>query len=373
MIIRGKVRMDRRTKKLAKRLQPNEIAIIDHKDLDEVAAHTLVKAKVKAVLNIQPSISGKYPNQGPLVLADAGIPVLDNVFPDLFHLVQDGDEIIIDQDTVYFGQQPIAKGQLLDKHSILQKMEHSKINYQRELESFISNTLEYASRELSLFLKEWDMPPLPVDIKDRHCLIVVRGQNYQEDLEAIAPYIAEMKPVLIGVDGGADALLENGYHPHIIIGDMDSVTDKALHCGAHIIVHAYQNGTAPGLQRIKHLGLNAQVLPAPGTSEDVAMLLAYENGAGLIVVVGAHSNVIDFLEKGRKGMASTFLVRMKVGSILVDAKGVNKLYRQKVKMRYLAQIVVAALIPFAIVFVISPATYQLVRLLMMRLRLLFYF
>lgn len=368
MRISGRVRIGKRTKELAKRIKPNEIALIDHRDLDEVAARALVATGTKAVINASPSISGKYPNLGPLALINAGIPLLDDVGDEIFGLLKDGEEIEIEENQLYKNKKKLASGNLLKKKEILNKMEKSKANFYCEMEKFVLNTVNHAVKEVNLIIKGLRSPPLDIDMKGKHVLVVVRGQHYLEDLRAIRAYIREIKPVLIGVDGGADALLECGYQPDLIIGDMDSVSDEALLSGARIVVHAYPNGEAPGAKRVKELGLDAALIPAPGTSEDVAMLLAYEKGASLIVAVGTHSSIIEFLEKGRDGMASTVLARMKIGSTLVDAKGVSKLYRQTLKPRYLLEVMLAALIPFTIVLLVSPFTYQLVRLLLMKFR-----
>jgi uncharacterized membrane-anchored protein len=249
-------------------------------------------------------------------------------------------------------------------------MEATKKNIKQELAKFVENTLDYARREQGLILGDYPVPRLRTKLQNRHALVVVRGQGYHEDIITIKSYIDEVKPVLIGVDGGADALLELGYRPDLIVGDMDSVSDEALLSGAEIVVHAYPDGRAPGLARIEKLGLPAVLFPAPGTSEDIALLLAYEKGAELIVAVGTHSNMIDFLEKGRSGMASTFLVRLKVGSILVDAKGVSKLYRQRLQPRHLAQIFLAAMLPLFVVVMVSPATRGFLKLLIMQIKLL---
>jgi uncharacterized membrane-anchored protein len=264
----------------------------------------------------------------------------------------------------------VLTGNKIDFRVINNKLKIAKNNLNNQYENFVNNTIDYAKKELNIILKKIELPSIKTKIKGRQCLIVVRGQNYKKDLKAIKTYINEKKPVIIGVDGGADAVMEEGYRPDLIIGDMDSVSDKALKSGAEIIVHAYVNGSSPGLKRIESLNLKAKILPAVGTSEDIAMLLAYEEKASLIVAVGTHSNIIDFLEKGRKGMASTFLVRIKVGSILIDAKGVSQLYKQNVRFKYLAQIIAAALIPFTIVFMASPPTVQLIRLIMIKIRIL---
>lgn len=370
MHIKGTARLDKRTKDLVKRLQPGDIAIINHRELDKVAAQSLVSSKVKAVINVVPSLSEEYPNLGPLTLLEAGIPLIDNAGVDLFDVIAEGDKIELKDGNIYVDGKPIASGRVLDFNYVTVQMEESNKNINNTLSRFVQNTLSYAQNEIDLICKDLPMPKIKTVFLNRHTLIVVRGHNYKEDLGAIKSYIDEVKPVLVGVDGGADALVEFGYGPDIIIGDMDSISDNTLKCGAELIVHGYPDGRAPGLERVKNLGLNAQVFAARGTSEDIAMLLAYEKGAELIVAVGSHSNMLEFLEKGRKGMASTFLVRLKVGNILVDAKGVNKLYKNPVKAKYLAQVFLAAMVPLAVVMVIAPPTRELLRLIYIQFRIL---
>lgn len=372
MYFKGKIKVDRKTKDLVKRLKANDIAVIDHEDLDEIAALSLIKAKPKLVINARNSMTGKYPNLGPLRLLEAGIPLIDQVGQEFLQIAVDGQEIEWKDGVINIAGKTFP-GLLLEKKEVIKKLKQIRENYGPEVTKFVQNTLEFAAKEIDLISKKIELTGLRTNLARKHVLIVVRGHNYQEDLKTIRPYIQEIKPVLIGVDGGADALLENGYRPHIIIGDMDSVSDEALKCGAELIVHAYPNGEAPGLKRLNKLNLSAHVLPSKGTSEDVAMLLAYDHGADLIVAVGSHSNVIDFLDKGRRGMASTFLVRLKVGSILVDAKGVSKLYRSKFKVKDMIKIIAAALLPFFVVIIVSPITYQLLRLVFIRFRVLFDF
>jgi uncharacterized membrane-anchored protein len=199
---------------------------------------------------------------------------------------------------------------------------------------------------------------------------VVRGYDYKADLKALRTYIREVKPILIGVDGGADALVEEGYKPDIIIGDMDSVADATLKCGAELIVHAYAGGRAPGLSRLQELGLSATVFEAAGTSEDIAMVLAYEKSAELIVAVGTHANLVEFLDKGRQGMSSTFLVRLKVGGKLVDAKGVNKLYRSSVKISHLGLLLLGGLTAIIAIIIATPAIRQSIRLMLVQVKLI---
>lgn len=371
MRIKGRARVDRRTKNLVQRLKANEIAIIDHPDLDPVAAEALLRCRPRAVVNASSSLTGRYPNTGPLLLLRAGIPILDAVGQEIMVLVREGDEIEIVGEAVYCRGKRLAGGFLLTGKRAEELLAEAQANFPKEIASFIHNTLRYAMNEVQAVLQGLEIPPLNVDLKGRQVLVVVRGDHYREDLQAIRTYIKENRPVLVGVDGGADALLECGYRPQVIVGDMDSVSDRALRCGAELVVHAYPDGRAPGAARLAALGLAGKVIRAPGTSEDVALLLAHQLGASLIVIVGSHFSVLDFLSKGRRGMASTLLVRLKVGSILVDAKGVSLLYRERFHLRVLVELVVAALVPAFLLLLAAPVTQQLLRLAALRLRLAF--
>lgn len=323
----GPARCGRRTKDLAKRLVRGDVAVILHRDLDYVAAEALAERQVSFVVNLFPSISGRYPNRGPSILLERGIPLLDIDAPGLLDRIPEGARLELEGESLFLEGEKLASGELQTHEVVAQKLEVSRRNLDQELQSFARNTIEHASRELTHLLAPTNPPPTKTRIRERHVLIVVRGEGFKDDLDIIRGYLASERPVLIGVDGGADALLEIGLKPDIIVGDMDSVSDRALHCGAEIVVHTYPDGrSSPGLERVKELGLEHLTFPVAGTSEDVAMLLAFEHGAELLVAVGTHSNLYDFLDKGREGMASTILVRMRIGSRLVDAKGVSKLY-----------------------------------------------
>ncbi len=328
--VRGLVRVDARTKNLTKRLRPGEIAVIDHQDIDKVSAEALLACKPAAVINAAPSISGRYPNLGPEILVDAGIPLIDNVGKDVMHDLHEGQLVRIDGDQIWVDDEVVAKGQAFDHALVQSSMVEARAGLAVQLEAFAANTMEYLRRERDLLLDGVGVPDITTKIDGRHALIVVRGYHYKEDLRMLRSYIREYRPVLIGVDGGADALLEVGLKPDLIVGDMDSVSDSTLRCGAEIVVHAYRDGNAPGLERVRRLGVEPVVFPATGTSEDVAMLLADDKGAELIVAVGTHATLVEFLDKGRSGMASTFLTRLRVGGKLIDAKGVSRLYRSRI-------------------------------------------
>jgi uncharacterized membrane-anchored protein len=348
-------RTDRRTKNLTRRLTPGDIAIIDHADLDRVSADELIGSKVAAVVNAAKSMTGRYPNLGPQLLLDAGVPLVDDFGPDVMTRVAEGDQVRLDGQTLYLGEQIVAKGTVQTQETIDSAMASAREGVATQIDSFAANTLEFLRRERDLLTDGVSVPDLDIAMRDRHVLVVVRGYRYKEDLRTLRPYIREFRPIMLAVDGGADALLDAGYRPDVIIGDMDSVSDEALCCGAELVVHAYADGRAPGLVRIRELGLRAQTCPVAGTSEDVALLLADAAGASLIPVVGTHWSVEEFLDKGRPGMASTFLTHLRVGGKVVNARGVHQLYHSRISGWALLALPLAAMVTIVVAVISSPA------------------
>ncbi len=367
----AKARLDRRTKNLIPRLGPGEIAVIHHEDIDRVAAEGLVAAGAAAVVNAAPSMTGRYPALGALVLLQAEIPLIDNVGDAAFNRISDGDELSIVEQRLFVGGVAIGKGIRRKAEELEIKLEDARENVRGQLGEFATNTLEYLAREPELLTDDPAIPDLGVSMYQRHVLVVVRGLDYKEDLDALrrSGYMREMRPVIIGVDGGADALLDVGVTPDVILGDFDSVSRDALDCGATLLVHAYPEGEAPGSARLERLGYDYEVIEALGTSEDVAMQIAFEERSELIVMVGSHTSMADFFDKGRQGMASTFLTRMKVSSILVDAKGVSRLYRTQVRKRDLSLLILSALFTIVIIAVVTEPVRLLLRTLWINLGL----
>jgi len=365
-------RVDSRTKRMLVRLQPGEVAVIDHEDLDRVAAEGLVARGAAAVVNASPSITGRYPNLGPLILVRAGIPLIDGVGTLLMQKVKEGTALRVKDDRIMADGELVGVGVRQTEQSVIRAMDEARTRLAERFDDFARNTLEYMQRERDLLFGGGGMPELDHDLSGRHVLVVVRGTRFREDLAALRPYISDVKPVLVGVDGGADALMEQGYRPNVIVGDMDSVSEVALRAGAEIVLHAYPGGAAPGRARLEALGLSHKDVEASGTSEDLAYLLAHEKGADLIVAVGSHGNLREFLDKGRRGMASSFLVRLRVGEILVDAKGVSRMYRGRVRGRDMALLVGAALFSMiAVVAVSEPLQLFLRQLVEMGRQMLF--
>ena len=363
----GAARLGRRTKLIVKTLAPGQIAVLDHRDLDRVSAEDLISAGVGAVLNCSPSSTGAYPNMGPLLLVQAGIHLVDLPADTLFKRLKDGDPITIRGGEILRGGKVVATGAVQEPAAVRASTDERRREIGDALEAFARNTIEHMLEERELLSGRIELPRFDTDFRDRPALIVVRGVDHEKDLRMLRPYIRDVKPKIIAVDGGANALLAAGFKPDMIVGDMDSASDAALRCGAELVVHAYPDGRAPGREHLEELGLPFKLVPAPGTSQDVAMIIAAEKGAQLIVSVGSQFNLVEFLDKNRRGMASTFLTRLRLGEILVDAKGVSRLYRPLPGRSPVAFVVAAGLLCLLGIVVLTPSLRDLADLMWLKL------
>jgi uncharacterized membrane-anchored protein len=368
--VHGTARKGKRTKDLVKSLDSGDVAVIDHRNLDRIAAEELVASGVRAVINLSPSSDGSYPNVGPLTLVRAGVPLVDVEDPALFERLRDGDPLVLDGGSVRIAGEVVAEGRLLEADELARELDEQRRRIDRALHDFTENTMAHIREEGALLSGTIDFPETRTTFRDRHALIVVRGTDHVKDLRALRAYIHDVRPVLVGVDGGGDAILKEGLTPDVVLGDMDSASAKTLRSGAELIVHAYPDGTAPGADRLRGLGLDYTVVPAAGTSQDVAMLLASEKGASLIVSVGAHFNLTEFLDKQRSGMSSTFLTRLRVGETLVDAKGVSRLYNPGLGFTQMALFFGVAALLLVVVVLTTPALQDLFDLLWLKIKVL---
>ena len=367
--IEGTARLGERTKHLVKRLHPGDVAVIDHLNIDRIAAEELIEAGVAAVLNASQSSDGRYPNSGPLMLAHAGIRLVDAPGAGLFELLEDGDTVRVEGGAVSVDGRELLRGRVLGSLELERQLEEQRERIDEALAEFAENTVAHVRQETDLLTGTVEFPHTKASFRDRHVLIVVRGDRHRRDLKALRAYIRDVRPLIVAVDGGADGVLEAGLKPDLILGDMDSAGDAALACGAELIVHAYPDGRAPGRQRLVEAGLPHTVVPAAGTSEDVAMLMAFEKGAALIVSVGAHFNLIEFLDRKRGGMSSTFLTRLRIGERLVDAKGVSRLYHPSSTVAPVALILVAFAVLLTILVITSPALNDVFELIWLKIRI----
>jgi uncharacterized membrane-anchored protein len=359
--ITGRARLGRRTKDLVKRLGPEDVAIVDHADLDRVSAEELAESGIRAVVNVARPTTGRFPNPGPLELVRAGIRLVDAPGAPLFDLLTDGELVRLDGGSVWRNGTLVAEGTVLDAVSLQESLADQESRIAEALAAFAENTLRHLQEEAGTLAAGIELPALRTRIRDRHALVVARGPGYKSDLRMVRPYVRDFRPVLIAIDGGADALREVGLSADLIVGDFDSVSDAALRAGAELVVHAYPGGEAPGAERLRGLGLGHHTVSAPGISEDLALQLAYEKGAALIVAVGTHFNLVEFLERDRAGMASTFVTRLKVGESLVDAKGVSRLVSRRVGIWPLAVFALAGAAAIVGVVLASPTLRNVIQ------------
>ena len=368
--VRGAARLGKRTKTLVKRLKPSDVAIVDHENLDRVSAEDLIACGVKAVINVARSSSDRYPNMGPLLLVQAGVLLVDAPGAPLFDQLKDGDEIVVHGGEIRRGGDLVARGEVQAPAALRELNQQRRKEIDEALEAFARNTVEHMLEERELLVGKIELPRFQTEFRDRPALVVVRGVDHKRDLRALRPYIRDVKPVIVAVDGGADALVDHGFRADMIVGDMDSVSDRTLRMGAELIVHAYPDGRAPGRDRVKRLRLPHKVVPAPGTSQDIAMLIPAEKGAKLIVSVGSQYNLVEFLDKNRRGMSSTFLTRLRVGEILVDAKGVSRLYRPRPGLTPIVALFVVGVIAFVAIVALTPGLRDVADLLWLKLQVL---
>ncbi|HEY0816650.1 MAG TPA: putative cytokinetic ring protein SteA [Pseudonocardia sp.] len=352
----GIARVDRRTDLLVKRLKAGEIAVIDQVDLDRATADALVAARVAAVVNASPSISGRFPNLGPEILVDAGITLVDTVGADTLHTIKDGSKIRLHDGVVYAGQLELGRGVHQDVESVADALVEAKSGLTHQLEAFAANTTEFMRQERAMLLDGVGIPPVDVEFAGRQVVVVAAGFDHAAELGRLKSYIREYRPVLVGVGAGADALFAAGHRPVLIVGDPADISTQALTSGADIVVPAFNDGHAPGLHRVQDLGASAVTFPSSANPEDLALLLAAHHGASLVVTVGLSATMTEFLDRGRSGSnASTFLTRLQVGGAIVDSRVIAALYRSRVSTGAIVLMIIAALVAVTAALLVSSA------------------
>lgn len=352
----GVARVDRRTGDLLRRVGPGDIVVFNQLDLDRRTADALVAAEVAGVVNAAASISGRFPNLGPEILVSAGVPLIDSVGTAVLHDVKEGAKLRLHEGAVFLGERELAKGTEQTAESVADQMIEAKAGMSAQLEAFSANTIEFLRRERTMILDGVGVPELFLPMKDREVLVVAPGLGHAEELRRLKRYIKEHRPVLIGVESGADTLYAAGYRPQVIVGDPDGIRTETLKSGAEVVVPAHSDGHAPGLERIQDLGIGAVTFPASGNAEDLALLLADTHGASLVVTVGSQATLAEFLDRGRSGSnPSTFLTRLKLGSRLVDGKAVATLHRARVPLAAVVLLLLAVLVAVVVALAVSDA------------------
>lgn len=349
----GIARVQRDNAQLGRRLKSGDIAVIDHPDLDRAHAEALIARKVRAVVNVSPSSSGRYPNLGPQLLAQAGITIIDHVGPGIWAKFKDRDKIRIDGGNVYRGDIVIATGTELDEATIVGLLSSAQSGLSARLESLAANSADHIRREHAMLLEGAGVPRLHTDLSDRPVVVVSKSYDYADDLAALKRYISGHDAVLIGAGAGADALLDAGYTPAVVVGDLDNVSDRALKAATEVIV-ASSSGQLASVDRLEKAGADAQIFRASGSDEDLALLLADSNEASVIVLVGGHTSLVEFLDKGPLDMSSTFLTRLRVGAKLVDAKAVAEFYNHRITLWPVLLLLAFAVIAVGVAVAVTP-------------------
>ncbi|NKY88197.1 putative cytokinetic ring protein SteA [Nocardia veterana] len=358
--VTGMARVDRNTRRLLKRVGAGDVVVLDEMDIDRLTADRLVEAGVAAVINASPSISGRYPNLGPEVLAANGIVLLDAVSADVFGKIKDGSKVRIDAGVVYADKltkkepEVLVEAIELTDQVIAERMIAARNGLADHLEAFAGNTIEYIRSESALLIDGLGVPALDLSMRGRHVVVVADGPDSRDDLKAIKPFVKEYAPILVGVGRGADILTKAGYRPDLIVGDPEEITASTLKCGAEVILPADTDGHAKGLDRIQDLGIGATTFPSSGSAADLALLLADHHGAALIITCGAPASLDDFFDRSRRESSpAMFLTRLKAGPKLMDAKAVATLYRQGNSGWATALVVLAALVALIVGLLVS--------------------
>ncbi len=348
--------MSRSTADVLGRIGSGDIAVLDHLDIDRKTAGELIAAGVKAVVNASASISGRYPNLGPEVLISSGVALVDNVGDKVFSRLKDGAKVRLEDGVLYAGDDVVATGTVQTAESISDLMIDAKAGMAAQLEAFAANAIEYMKRERALLLDGVGIPELTTDLEDRQVVLVAPSAETANELRKLRKYIADYRPVLIGIDAGADALREAGHRPDIILGNPESISTETLTTKAEVVVPAHVDGYAPGIERVQDLGLGAVTFPASGSSEDLALLLADAHGASLIVTVGIRTTLTDLLDRGQGNTASSFLVRMRVANKIVEATALTKLYRAGVSWWAVLLLILAAAVAIVVALLVSDVS-----------------
>lgn len=350
--ITGPVRVDPDPLRLARRLRKGEVAVIDAMDLDQRTAEALAAQHPVAILNAQASISGRYPNGGPLVLARAGIPLIDAMGKEILAL-RDGTKVRIDGKVVFSGEDKLATGKLQDLQTIADAMEAAHEGITVQLATFTANAMDVVAQESGLLLEGANLPELTVEMRDRQVVVLAPGFEHLEQIKAIRGYLKERRPIIIAVGEGADVAMVHAYPPAVIVGRTEGISDEALSSGAEVILHD-PSGRDPGEARLDSLNVKHSVSHIALASEDLAILTAHAAGASVIVTVGVQVSLHDFLDGGRPDTVGTFLSQLVAGGTLVNARTLSRVYRHQYSPWALIALVLSAIFVLGNAFALTP-------------------
>ncbi len=359
--MRGRVRVDARTRKLATRLEAGDIAVIDHTDLDRSTAQLLIQARPSAVLNAAPSSSGRYPNLGPRLLLEAGIPLLDDLGSDIMTL-REGAEVTVDADRVLQKGQTVATGKRATTADVEATIEKARQGLSSQVRAFTATTGEYLEREADLLLGSAGLPQLATNLEGKALLVILDDSDTKAQLRSIREWIRDTHPLVIAVEGGVLRAKEAKLSPTVIVGDMELVPEKFLRSNAELVLCQGLDGNAPGRERLNKMGVDYQVIESSGTAVDGALLLAARSEASVIVTVGDRLTLEDFFDRGRTGMSATFFTHLRAGNRLVSAQAVAAIHRPRIRRTSIFFLILAAIIALGGALFTTPFGQDLVTL-----------
>jgi uncharacterized membrane-anchored protein len=352
----GTARVGERTSALLPRLRYGDVVVLDHVDLDSDIASALVNAKVAAVVNASPMISGRYANLGPEVLATAGVMLVDHIGPQGLAAIPDDAMVRVHGGTVYVGEEPVAIGRELDIETIRAEMAQARSGLLVQLDTLTHNTSEFLRREQELLLNGRGLPEVRTQLSGRPVAVVAEPDH--ADLTAIRGFVREQDPAVIAVGPAADDLLGLSWVPDIVVvtaGVPTSIPSlDALRAATDVVVVSPRGGDPSEQEAVEQLGIMPLRVETSATSEDVALLLAERHDAALIVGVGLHARLEDFLDNQRAARASTFATRLKVGSKLIDAGAVDALYAARTRWAPVLLLVLSGVAALGAAIAVTP-------------------
>lgn len=353
--VSGRVRVDDRVRRLASRLEAGDVAVIDQMDLDRETARVLVAAGPAVVLNAAPSTSGRHPNRGPEVLLEAGVPLVDDLGPDVMAL-REGERVDVElaSGRVLRAGALAAQGRPVGLADAVSAREAAQAGLRAQLDGFAASAGEFLEREAPLLLHGVGLPDLVTRIAGRTVLVVLDDSRTTEQLRAARAWLKDTHPLVIGVDGGADIATDAGWKPRLIIGDMDVIRERTIRSGAELVVRAGHDALAPGRERLERMGIDHHVMTVSGSSADAAILLAALSGAEVIVTVGERASLDDFLDRGRGGMSASFFTRLRATGLIVPLPAIAATHRPRLRGGWILLMLLAALLALGTALAITP-------------------
>lgn len=342
-VVKGRVRVDEKPRRVAARLEPGEIAVIDQRDLDRTSAEALVEARPAAVLNAAPSATGRHPVQGPEILRKAGVLLLDDLGADLMR-IREGDEVEIRGNEVWAGGILLAGYDTdEDTEAMLPSQHVSPEIVHAQVASFSASTEDYLAQEGPTVFEGVGVPKTRLSLSGRIVLLIADSSASRRQLRDLRAWIKDANPIVVAVEGGASYARKARLRPDVIVGDMDLVPEKLLRSGAQLVVRSGRDGVAPGQQRLDRMGLAHDIIEFSGSAEDAAILVAAFSHPLAIVTVGHNASLHDHLDRGRGAMAPAFFTRLSAQELLVPACVVAATHRPRIRAAGFAFLLIAAL------------------------------